>query len=394
MNLLLLVGVGFFLLVVGTLLGRYYVPDRRPLQRAAKEGRTYARSLAEAVEGNTDAAIGEITKALQENTRTVEAYFALGALFRQRGEHERAVRVHQSILVRRDIDQPTRRRVHKQLALDFRAAGFPRRAIQALEWVVAHDKKAAPAWRELAALYEETGEWERAALAQKRVGKLSGTDCGALVAHLWAQLAHEHLAKKDLNGTRRALRRALSADGTSIHALFELGQFQLERGSPASAAKAFRRALTLKPELIAFLQPHLEAAHARAGSADELGKTLQTLLTARPGDVQLRLAQARLLAGQDAATALVRLERLVEEHPGLVPARREAARLVLKSGTHQEVRRHLEELLAVLGRAERGYRCAACGHAAAEMFWRCTSCKRWGVAGVAWGRRAGERVSA
>ena len=173
MNLLLIVGICVFVLIVGALIGRYYAPDKRPLERAAEEGRSYAQGLVELAEGDSDAAIDAISATLKKNTKTVEAYFALGTLFRQRGEYERAVRVHQAILVRRDLDKPTRLKVHHQLALDFRDAGFPKRAVKALEFVVAKDRKRVETYRELVQLYEETRQWEHAAATYKRIGKLS-----------------------------------------------------------------------------------------------------------------------------------------------------------------------------------------------------------------------------
>ena len=58
----------------------------------------------------------------------------------------------------------------------------------------------------------------------------------------------------------------------------------------------------------------------------------------------------------------------------------------------EEIRSAFEELLAVLARADHGFRCGSCGHAAGEIFWRCPACASWGSVGVAWGRRATERA--
>ncbi len=126
MNLLLLVGIGMLLLVAGTLLGRFYIPDRRPLKQAAKEGRSYIRGLVGVLDGDNDAAISELAQALKSSGGSVEAYFALGTLFRRRNEFERAVRVHQAILLRRRLPKAAQLKAHHQLALDFRAAGFER----------------------------------------------------------------------------------------------------------------------------------------------------------------------------------------------------------------------------------------------------------------------------
>jgi lipopolysaccharide biosynthesis regulator YciM len=394
MNLLLLVGIAFLLLVVGTLLGRYYAPDRRPLERAAEEGKSYVRGLVEVLDGNSDKAVAEISEALKHNTKTVEAYFALGALFRSRGEHERAVRVHQAILVRRDIDKATKLKVYHQLALDFRAAGFPRRAIKALEMVVTQDGKQAAALEELCKLYEEAGDWERAALGQKRVGKLTGRDTRAVQAHLLAELAAQGLEQQNLGAARKALKRALSVSADSVHGLQVLGRYHAARGNQGAAVAAWERALRQRPELAAFFVPLLERAQFSLGKLEALDRLLDELHRAHPENVHLRLAHARLDAKRNPARALAELSAILDEAPGLIPAWREKARLVLEKGDPAELRSGFEDLLGLLARADRGYRCDGCGHTSGELFWRCPSCASWDSARTAWGRRTGEGAPA
>ena len=390
MNLLLVVGGGVLLLVVGTLLGRYYAPDRRPLRRAAEEGRSYIRGLVEVLEGNNDAAIEQIAEALKKNTKTVEAYFALGTLFRGREEYERAVRVHQAILMRRDLDRKTRVRVHHQLALDFRAAGFLRRAVKATEWVVTQDKKSVAAWSDLAKLYEQTGQWDRAALAQRRLGKIKKEDRSDVVAHLWAEQANSQLEAGQPDDARKSLRRAVSASSDSIHVLHVLALYQQLKDKPSAAAKAWEKALRAAPHLTSFFMPRLEQALFEVGKMDRLDRVLEDLLKDDPDSVHLRLARARLEGKRSPARALHVLSGLLEDHPSLLPARREAARLILRKNDKEQIRKTLEQLLEVLEQTEQGYRCSACGHAGSELFWRCPSCTSWDSVKVAWGRRTGE----
>jgi lipopolysaccharide biosynthesis regulator YciM len=394
MNLVLLVGGALFLLMVGTLLGRYYAPDKRPLKRAAREGRSYVRGLVEVLEGKDEAAIAEISKALRENTKTVEAYFALGALFRNRGEHERAVRVHQTILVRRDIDKGTRLRVHYQLALDFRAAGFARRAVKALEYVIAHDKKHQAALSDLARLYEQAEAWERAAAVQLRLGKLDKTtqaERERQVAHLFARRAHELAQADELRPARKMLRRAVSTDASSVHVLHVLADYERRAGKLDAAVEAWEKALQRAPDLAAFFMPRIEAALFELERVDETDALLSRLLDRHGESVHLRLAHARYTAKRDPERALAALMGLLDDHPNLLPARREAARIMLERDDAAAIRGALSELLDVLGRADRGYRCGKCGYADSAIFWRCPRCASWDSVRVAWGRRAVER---
>ena len=52
-----------------------------------------------------DRAIEAFVEAVQVDPQTIELHFALGSLFRRRGETERAIRMHQNLLEREDLKQ-------------------------------------------------------------------------------------------------------------------------------------------------------------------------------------------------------------------------------------------------------------------------------------------------
>lgn len=387
------VGIGLVVLAAGLMFGRFYVPHTRPLRREAAEGRNYARGLVRLVEGDDKAAIAELTDALKRNSNTVEAYFALGSLFRQQGEHERAVRVHQSLLVRRDVDKSTRLRVHYQLAQDFRAAGFPRRAIKALQWLITQDRNNAAALRDLGEVLQSVGQWDRAAAVYRRLGRLEKEPVSQLVAHLLAQAAQTALTRGDLTAARALIKRGAAAGPGSAHVLHVMGLYHQHDGNPRGAFEAWRRALDQAPELLPVFEPLLKQAVADWGRPGELDKALAKIHLRHPGDVGIRLAMVRMEATRDVQGALTLLSGLIEQHPQLLPARLEEARLQLRGGDALSIRKTLEELLLALDRSEGGYLCGSCGHCRSDFFWRCAECATWGSGRPASGRRVTEKTT-
>ena len=107
-------------------------------------------------------------------------------------------------------------------------------------------------------MYERAGEWEKAALAERRLGKLGARETGPRQAHLYARLAEQDIDGGDLDGARRALKRALAAHRDSVHALFVLGLYHQRRGQGSAATAAWERALRLSPDLAGFFVPRLE----------------------------------------------------------------------------------------------------------------------------------------
>src|SRR5688500_17786487 len=147
--------VAFGAMAAGVLIGRYYVPDDRQLRRTARHSKAYMRALSHLIARDHETVVSELRGVVEENIDDIEPYFALGAMFRSRGEHERAIRVHQSLALRERDKRKLRQRAMFELGLDFRAAGMPRRATRAMEEVLVEDPDHESALRVLATLYEE-----------------------------------------------------------------------------------------------------------------------------------------------------------------------------------------------------------------------------------------------
>src|ERR1700753_2302049 len=85
--------------------------DLRQLRRETRESpKAYYKGLSLLLNEQQDKAIDAFIETVQNDPDTTELHFALGNLFRRRGEFERSVRVHQHLLVRADLSQAERER--------------------------------------------------------------------------------------------------------------------------------------------------------------------------------------------------------------------------------------------------------------------------------------------
>jgi lipopolysaccharide biosynthesis regulator YciM len=387
-----LCGLGAFAL--GALIGRYYVPDMRPLRRKAEQGQAYARALTAVLAHDQAAAIAELSSVAEGDVQQVEPYFALGCLFRERGEHERAVRTHQSVLLRRDVDARTLERARYELGLDFLAAGFPRHALKAFTDLTRESPQHVGALRALLKLHEEGGDHAESLAVHRRLRASEGHGPErALESHLLARLAAAEAAVGDLEAARRRLKEADSLDPGNLHVLATWAPLERARGNIRDAAKLWERALRAAPDLAPWIYPRLEEAFFEADRMGDLGELLEELLTRQP-TVPLRLCHARFAARQSPREATAELRAVLAEAPALLAAREELGRLLVQYGTVDAIKAEYEALLAALKRLGRGYRCAQCGHAAADLFWQCPGCRAWDTVRLAWGRRAGEAPAA
>jgi lipopolysaccharide biosynthesis regulator YciM len=296
---LLLVGLGA--LAAGVLIGRYYVPDDRQLRRTARHSRAYMRALSHLVARDYETAVSELRTVVEENVDDVEPYFALGAMFRSRGEHERAIRVHQALALREHNKRKLRQRAMYELGLDFRAAGMPRRATRAMEEVMLEEPDHEGALRVLAALYEEQARFNEAAGLWQRLGRRRGEDTSHREHHLLVAAAQAALGRGDADSAKQLLKAAQKHEESS-HFLAAAAELAAARGNHRGAKDRLKQAMIAEPALVPHLLPALIAAEhgiaVEEGSEEPLHRADDLDDEAEP-----RLAAGQLAAGPTATLA-------------------------------------------------------------------------------------------
>jgi lipopolysaccharide biosynthesis regulator YciM len=328
---LLLVGLGA--IAAGVLIGRYYVPDDRQLRRTARHSRGYIRALSHLITRDYDTVISELRAVVEENVDDVEPYFALGAVFRSRGEHERAIRVHQALAQRERDKRKLRLRAMYELGLDFRAAGMPRRATRAMEEVLRDESGHEGALRVLAALYEEQARFNEAAGLWQRLGKKRGEDTGHREHHLLVAAAQAALGRGDLDSAKQLLKAAKKHE-ESAHFFAAAAELAAARDNHRGAKERLRHALVADPGLAPHLLPGLIAAEQglavheapgdRAGhdtdDLDDDGHSQAPQLAAAQAP-QLAAAQVpQLAAAQAPQLAAAQAPQVAAEAPQLAAA--------------------------------------------------------------------------
>ncbi|MBX3161272.1 MAG: hypothetical protein KF773_35245 [Deltaproteobacteria bacterium] len=254
---LLLVGLGA--MAAGVLIGRYYVPDDRQLRRTARHSKAYMRALSHLIARDHDTVVSELRTVVEENVDDVEPYFALGAMFRSRGENERAIRVHQALALRERDKRKLRQRAMYELGLDFRGAGMPRRATRAMEQVLLEEPGHEGALRVLASLYEEQARFNEAADLWHRIGKRRDEDTTLREHHLLVAAAQAALAREDLDSAKQLLKAAQKHHETA-HFFAAAAELAAARGNHRGARERLRQALVAEPALVPHLLPGLIAA--------------------------------------------------------------------------------------------------------------------------------------
>ena len=335
--------------------------------------KAYFKGLNYLLNEQQDQAIDAFIEAVQKDPDTSELHFALGNLFRRRGEYERAVRVHEHLLSRGDLSQADRHRAQHALALDFLKAGLLDRAEDALNKLegTTFETEARLA---LLANYERSRDW---ALAAQVANKLESAKQGSFhqrLAHYLCEQAAEDVAHGRIDAAHARLQEAVLKAPDAARARMALAQLQADAGELLAAQQTLLDAMAHAPTAIPLLAAPLADLALRLGDRHQALERLQALY-AQNASLDVLDAIVKLSAGD--TTALTEREWYAQHlahEPSLVAATRWIAGEKFEHEQfHPQVQRALDHAIKPLLR----YRCAACGFEATKHFWQCPGCQTW-----------------
>ena len=347
-------------------------------KRAQREApKAYFQGLHLLLNEQHDKAIDAFIEAVQRDPDTADLHFALGNLFRRRGEFERAVRVHQHLLQRADLGAADRARAQHALAQDFVKAGLLDRAEEAYRELEGTDFDIESRLARLS-LAERARDWRTAADVAAKL-EASGTGSYATrIAHHWCELSLQAHDAGDETAATDALRRAREAAPHAPRPLIVAARMASRKGDAVVAFALYSELLQHAPALLPLVASDYATVAINSGQTDAARATVQRRLQEQPSvDLlhAMRLLDGALPAQTDVPDASERAQSLLHAQPTLSAA---LAVLDAPLDAHDEhALRDVREAVARAARPLQRYRCAACGFEAPQHFWQCPGCLGW-----------------
>ncbi len=341
--------------------------DLRQWKREQKSSpKAYYKGLNLLLNEQQDKAIDAFIEAVQGDADTTELHFALGNLFRRRGEVERAVRVHQHLIQRADLSSTERERAQNALAQDYLKAGLFDRAetaYRALEGTPFETE----ARLALLQLHERSRDW-RAAIDDAARLEAAGTGSFASrVAHHWCELAQEADERGDTAAADAALAHAREIAPAAPRPWALTGQRQARAGEHAQALAAWTELRQRRPDAFVLVAADYAKSALACGQNSEALSTLQGLYGEQPSQDLLTAIDG---LDTDPARTHQRHAAHLTQHLTL-----SAAAAVLRDAADAPA-----NVIAAIEQASKPmqrYRCAACGFEAQRYFWQCPGCQSW-----------------
>jgi len=338
---------------------------------------SYFRGLNFLLNEQPDQAIDAFVEVVKVDPETIELHFALGNLFRRRGEIERAIRMHSNLVNRPDLDESDRLRAVFELGQDYLKSGLLDRAEDALG-KLAGSAYAARARVHLLEIYQLEKDWDKAIAAARQIEAESGDSRQMEIAQFHCELAARLLSQSQPGEAREQATLAIKANRKAVRATMILGDIEAGGGRYATAIDHWCRIESQDPQFLALVGTRLIESH-RALNTTREGLTLLAGYLDRYPSLDLLDLVFDLkveLEGAEPAYRLVRdelrrnqtmlgLDKLLEAQLMLAPAERQSDLQLVKNLVHAHTR--------MLTR----YTCENCAFKARQFFWRCPGCAGW-----------------
>lgn len=374
---LLLAGLFLLLAAAGWAFGRFGDRETGGAPGAGKLSADYLRGLNFLLNEQTDQALELFLRMVRVDDQTIETHFALGSLFRRRGEVDRAIRIHQNIIARPDLPSAQRDQALFALAKDYLHAGLLDRAEGLFGELAERSAYREQALERLCGIYEQEHEWGQAIDAARRLERLRGRTLGVRVPHYYCELASAEIAAGDYGAARRHLKEAQSGRQRTLRGTLLRAEVAMRTDDAKTALRLYRRVMEEDPDLIVEVLPKALAAYRALGSGAELTRDLEQIVERRP-EAASTIALTALLHPDVEDPFVARcLEQYILEEPTLAqfidsqkigdyePEERASAM--------ERIRNGLSRLAASTPR----YRCLECGFSSMRLLWQCPSCKSW-----------------
>ncbi len=372
----------WMLLIFPLFFGMGWLAARTDIKELLSESsalpQSYFQGLNFLLNEQQDKAIEAFIEVVKVDPQTIELHFALGSLFRRRGEVDRALRMHHNLVDRADLDDNKRQQAIFELAQDYLKAGILDRA-ESLFRELGNTPYAKPAMEFLLELFQKEHDWIKAIEVAQRLAAISGAQSySKQAAFFYCELAGEEITAGDSATARGHLQQALTVCPDAVRATMMLGDMASGEGKFEEAIDIWRnieaqdaqylplvaerllsayRSLGREVDGIALLREYLDKYH----SLDLMNVVFDGVLKNEGPGAAYKLVRDELQRNP----SLLGLDKLLEARLLEVPMDRRADVEMVKDLVHKRTRN-----LAM-------YHCAHCGFKARQFYWHCPACQAW-----------------
>lgn len=372
----------FLLLPIAAAYG-WYMGRRSALNGLEQESNKLSREYVDGVDfllsNQQDKAVDLFLDMVKEDSGAFEARLTLGNLFRNRGDTDKAIRIHQSLMESASISYEQRLLAHQQLGRDYMAAGLYDRAENVFSYLKEEDDFIEDALEQLLTIYQMTSEWQKAIDVADKLVKRGKFELKKVIAHFYCEIALTHITADELDAALNLIKKAEASDKQSARVSLMLGRIFIAQNEPEQAIKVLERILVQDNEYISEALPLLQECYQRTGEHSTWIIFLKHCVDAKTSTVAELMFADILEEQKGVEIAQNFVNKQLQEHPTMRGFYRLMSYYVsdMDEGKSRDNLLLLRDMVGEQIRIKPRYRCQKCGFMSHSLYWHCPSCRSW-----------------
>ncbi|WP_277074864.1 lipopolysaccharide assembly protein LapB [Simonsiella muelleri] len=336
----------------------------------------FYNSLDALVDKNTGKAARNLAEVIDQQQGSYDLNLTLGKLYRQRGENDKAIAMHKTLLNSPDTVGEKHERVLYELGLNYQSAGLVDRAEQ-IFIELQKGNMAKQANEVLLNIYQQDRDWEKA-IATAQLLSHDNQTYQFEIAQFYCEMAQAVLFQSHFDEAREYVQAALNANPKCTRANMILGDIEQKQGNFGAAIAAYSAIEKQNHAYLSMVGERLyDAYDAMSKSEDGLNVLIGYAKTFPALDlINVIYEKSLLLHGEEKANQIaVELVRLKPDLNGMY-------RLLglQMSDFNPQWKADADMMRGVMGRQLQKswmFRCRNCHFKSQVYFWHCPACNKW-----------------
>ena len=338
----------------------------------------YFKGLNYVINEQPDKAIEVFARMLEMDTETVETHFALGNLFRRRGEVDRAIRIHKNLIDKSALSEEQHSLALFELAMDYMRSGLLDRAEDLFSELAKAGIYLNESLNGLLEIYQQEKDWDKAIVTAKKLEKSLDQSLSGMIAQFYCEQAEELRDKGDIKSTKYVLKTAINIDPNCVRANIIKAEILIKENNIEEALKAYRQIENQNPEYLTEIIEPMFKCYNDIDDINEYKKYLYSLVnkySSEPAMVML----VKIISEQKKSGELIEfIKSELEKNPTLQGADLLLGHIFLeineKSFDELSI---IKSVIKKLLKDRAIYKCGYCGFDAKLLHWHCPGCKKW-----------------
>lgn len=371
--------ISFMLLPVAAASGWYFATRqfKRKQSGVKLEHSGYFKGLNYLLNEQPDKAIDVFVDLLEVDNETIEIHLALGTLFRQRGEVEKSIRLHQNLIARPQMTSGLRADVLHELGLDYMRAGLLDRAESIFLELEKNSEHKLGSCHQLLSIFQQEREWLTAIDYVVKLEGLENNRQPQVLSQLHCEVAEESLAKNELNKAAGHLKKALKIDPGCVRASVMTAQLFKQNGDFKRALKAL---LAIREQDIRFIPVFLDLILDCFNNLNQAKQKFNFLADLQAGNDSIFVTRRYidvLIEQEGKQHALDYLQEKLLQEP-----KQSLLKLFAQVKADNDSDQDSQFFCQIINKLEEelfSFQCKQCGFTSVDLNWCCPSCKQWAV---------------